>query len=294
MVSRRSVCAGDVDGVEVEIADERDRLAVGTELGILLAAGIAGQPHGRGTVERGVIEVLPVLEQETPAWPGPCQMSFCAAIDCTVLGSSELSRDRPLASALASMNGCGAAGRGVHLHEPALLHGQPVLAVEPARCAREAAAHPAAAAGARRVERDRPGRRPAFRRAARRPRARSAPTFAVAVTGKSPPAFNSASKKFQAASPSSDRGSSKIDRQVPQRLGGPDHERARGNHASLAARAHLQLDHVVPLGSPGRFFDRVDLVNLDVELDILAQLLHVEAVPLAGWRSLRWHAAGIR
>ena len=40
--------ARDVDGVQVEIAHECDRLAVGTELGKLLAAGLIGQANRRG------------------------------------------------------------------------------------------------------------------------------------------------------------------------------------------------------------------------------------------------------
>ena len=64
MVSRRSAWRGDVDRVQVEVADEGDVLAVGAELGQLLAAGLAGQPDRRRAVERGVIEVLAVLEQE--------------------------------------------------------------------------------------------------------------------------------------------------------------------------------------------------------------------------------------
>ena len=46
------------------------------------------------------------------------------------------------------------------------------------------------------------------------------------------------------------------------------------------ARAHAQLDQVVPFEPTRGFLERVDLVNLEIELDVLAQLLHVDPVPL--------------
>ena len=42
----------------------------------------------------------------------------------------------------------------------------------------------------------------------------------------------------------------------------------------------VSCGQVVPLEPPRRFLDTVDLVNLEVQLDVLAQLLQVQAVPL--------------
>ena len=53
-----------------------------------------------------------------------------------------------------------------------------------------------------------------------------------------------------------------------------------GTFRASRRTAGFQLDHVVPLEPPGRLFDRVDLVDLDVELDVLAQLLQIQPMPL--------------
>ena len=57
------------------IAHECDRLAVGAELGPLLAAGLVGQSNRRASVERRVVEVLGVLEQEALGGRDPCRMT---------------------------------------------------------------------------------------------------------------------------------------------------------------------------------------------------------------------------
>ena len=77
-------------------------------------------------------------------------------------------------------------------------------------------------------------------------------------------------------------GLEQADRQRAQRLGRLHHQGAGRHEPCRLLAADLQLDGLMALEPPRRLLDRVDLVGFEVELDVLAELLDFQPVPLEG------------
>ena len=241
---------GDVDRIKIEVADEGDVLAVGAELGELLAAGLAGQADRRRAVERGVIEVLAVIEQE--AAPGRVHVEGSAARDrLDIIPLERGEAGEPLRQRRDIDERLRSARPGVELEEPALACLEPVLAVEPARLAAEA--EPAAATSATPAgrERDRPQRTAVLGQRLgaggverRRP---GQPSDGEVLAGFQPRVEDVPGGQ-SVLRPRLEQG----DGQVAQGLSGLHHQGAGGHHPGRLTRGDLQRHGLMPLEPPRR------------------------------------------
>ena len=127
-------------------------LPSGLNLGHCSRPGLVGQADGRRRVERRVVEVLAVLEQEASV--GGIHVERHRAGDR--LGGFGVDRGnarQALGECLGIDERLRTAGRGVDFQEPAVADLQPVFAVEPLLTAEKAAEAAAAAAHAARPDR---------------------------------------------------------------------------------------------------------------------------------------------
>ena len=120
----------DIDCIKVEIAHERDSLAIRADVGKLLAARLVRQSNRCRQVEGCVVQVLRVLEQEAAV--GWIHVERHGSGDR--LRRIRVDRRDPrqaLPQCLGIHEGLRAARCGVHLHEPPIPDLQPVLVVDP-------------------------------------------------------------------------------------------------------------------------------------------------------------------
>ena len=126
----------DVYNMQIVVANESHRAAVGAELGIRFVSRMVRQPHGDRAIERGVIEVVVVREEETLVSgihveehpPGDRLRGL------VVDGGQPL---QALGQSDGIDKGAGPAGRGLNLEQLALANLQPVRAIEPSAPRRE-------------------------------------------------------------------------------------------------------------------------------------------------------------